>query len=65
MPPDQDQLLTVTDVLNVTGFKSRTTIYRRVRKGSFPCPYHIGAGKIRWRSADVEEWLNGLQPRRY
>jgi prophage regulatory protein len=65
MPPDRNQLLTVADVLNVTGFKSRTTLYRRARNGSFPCPCHIGAGKIRWRSGDVEDWLNSLQPRRY
>ena len=65
MPPDRNQLLTVADVLNVTGFKSRTTLYRRARSGSFPCPCHIGSGKIRWRSGDVEDWLNGLQPRRY
>ena len=25
----------------------------------------IGAGKIRWRSGDVEDWLNALQQRRY
>lgn len=52
MPADRQQLLTVTDVLNVTGFKSRTTLYRRARSGGFPCPCHIGAGKIRWRSGD-------------
>jgi len=62
---NRDQLLTVADVLNVTGFKSRTTLYRRARSGSFPCPCHIGAGKIRWRSGDVEDWLNALQQRRY
>ncbi len=38
MPPDRNQLLTVVDVLNVTGFKSRTTLYRRARNGSFPSP---------------------------
>jgi prophage regulatory protein len=65
MPPDRNQLLTVTDVLNVTGFKSRTTLYRRARSGDFPCPRNIGAGKIRWRSGDVEDWLNSLQPCRY
>ena len=65
MPPDRNQLLTVTDVLNVTGFKSRPTLYRRARRGDFPCPCNIGAGKIRWRSGDVEDWLNSLQPCRY
>ncbi|MBF5092012.1 AlpA family phage regulatory protein [Novosphingobium sp. NBM11] len=57
MPPNRDQLLTVTDVLSVTGFKSRTTLYRRARSGAFPCPCHIGRGKIRWRSGDIEDWL--------
>ncbi len=42
MPPNRDQLLTVSDVLNVTGFKSRTTLYRRARSGDFPCPCSIG-----------------------
>jgi prophage regulatory protein len=65
MLQNRDQLLTVTDVLHVTGFKSRTTLYRRARDGGFPCPCHIGAGKIRWRSGDVEDWLNSLQLRRY
>lgn len=65
MPPDRDQLLTVAEVLKITGFKSRTTLYRRARNGRFPCPCHIGAGKIRWRSGDVEGWLSSLQPRRY
>jgi len=65
MVTNREQLLTVTDVLNVTGFKSRTTLYRRARSGTFPCPCNIGAGKIRWRSGDIEDWLNGLQTRRY
>ena len=65
MVTNREQLLTVTDVLNVTGFKSRTTLYRRARNGTFPCPCNIGAGKIRWRSGDIEDWLSGLQTRRY
>lgn len=65
MTDDRNQLLTVTDVLKVTGFKSRSTLYRRARSGKFPSPCHIGSGSIRWRSGDVEDWLNSLQPRRY
>lgn len=67
MPPDRDQLLTAIDVLHVTGFKSRTTLYRRAKavNGDFPKPVSIGAGKIRWRSSDIEDWLNNLPTRRY
>ena len=65
MDNSREHLLTAIDVLHVTGFKSRTTLYRRARDGSFPCPCHIGAGKIRWRSGDIEDWLNKLPIRRY
>lgn len=65
MNNSREHLLTAIDVLHVTGFKSRTTLYRRARDGSFPCPCHIGAGKIRWRSGDIEDWLNKLPIRRY
>ena len=65
MPPDRNQLPTVADVRKLIGFKSRTTLYRRARSGNFPSPCHIGADKIRWRSGDVEDWLNSVQPRRY
>ena len=65
MNNSREHLLTAIDVLHVTGFKSRTTLYRRARDGSFPCPCHIGAGKIRWRYGDIEDWLNKLPIRRY
>jgi prophage regulatory protein len=65
MPDDRSKLLTVADVLRLTGFKSRTTLYRRARSGNFPSPCHIGAGKIRWRSGDIDDWLSTLQLRRY
>lgn len=67
MPSNRDQLLTAVDVLLVTGFKSRTTLYRRAKavSGDFPKPVSIGAGKIRWRSRDIEDWLNSLPTRRY
>ena len=65
MNETRDHLLTTYDVLRVTGFKSRTTLYRRARSGDFPCPRHIGSGKIRWRSGDIEDWLTKLPARRY
>jgi len=67
MPPNREELLTAIDVLRVTGFKSRTTLYRRAKavNGDFPKPVSIGAGKIRWRSSEIEGWLNSLPVRRY
>jgi prophage regulatory protein len=58
-------LLTVKDVLLLTGYKHRTTLYRLVRKGLFPNPCAISARQIRWRAEDVMAWLNSLPTRRY
>ncbi|MBN8820015.1 MAG: AlpA family phage regulatory protein [Sphingomonas sp.] len=38
----------------VSSGKSRPTLYRRAQSGNFPPPCNIGAGKIRWRSGDIE-----------
>ena len=46
-------------ILEVTGL-SRTTVWRRVRDGSFPAPVKLGEPPSRavgWRIVDVEEWL--------
>ena len=58
-------LLTCNDVLQLTGIKSRTTIWRRVKNGKFPPPVDIGSSRIRWRLCDVEEWISALPNRTY
>ncbi len=58
-------LLTCNDVLQLTGIKSRTTIWRRVKNGKFPPPVDIGSSRIRWRLSDVEEWISALPNRTY
>lgn len=64
-PNERQTLLTVAEALAITGYKSRSSIYRLVKQGRFPCPVSVGCNQIRWRSGDVEEWLNSLQVRRY
>ena len=58
-------LLTCNDVLQLTGIKSRTTIWRRVKNGKFPPPVDIGSSRIRWRLSDVQEWIAALPNRTY
>ena len=36
---------------------SRSTIYRKMRKKSFPEPLRIGVRAVRWRESEVEAWL--------
>lgn len=43
------ELLTCHEVMRLTGIRSRTTIWRRIRRGAFPQPIDLGGGRIRWR----------------
>ena len=55
-----DRILRPKDVSQAIGF-SRTTLWRRVRDGSFPRPLRIGGEKshlVGWRQSAVEEWLD-------
>jgi prophage regulatory protein len=62
---DRATLLTAHDVLVLTGYRSRTTLYRLMKKGICPKPVLIGGDRVRWRSADIEDWLSSLPTRRY
>jgi prophage regulatory protein len=64
-PASPDTLLTAQDVLAMTGYKSRTSLYRLMQKGRCPHPVVIGGNRIRWRSGDIEDWLQSLPTRHY
>ncbi|MGD9471183.1 MAG: helix-turn-helix transcriptional regulator [Novosphingobium sp.] len=36
---------------------STPTIYRRIRAGTFPKSYRIGASIVAWSEAEVEAWI--------
>ena len=42
-------------VENKTGL-SRSTIYARVKDGTFPAPVRIGPRAVAWLESDVEAW---------
>jgi len=60
-----ERLLTVSDVLDVTGYRSRTTLWRKVRAGEFPAPLKDGATSIRWRDSDIQHWIESLPRQTY
>ena len=35
----------------------RSTIYDRMKKGSFPKPINLGKRTVAWLSADIEAWM--------
>ena len=51
-----DRLLTRQQVQARTAL-SRTSIYRKMREGSFPEPLQIGARAVRWPESEIETWI--------
>jgi prophage regulatory protein len=39
---------------------SRSTIYLKIAKGTFPKPLSLGARAIGWLENDVESWIANL-----
>lgn len=37
---------------------SRSTIYVRIKEGSFPEPINLGARAVGWLESEIEEWLD-------
>ena len=50
------RLLTRREIEERCGI-ARTTIYRKMREGSFPEPLQIGARAVRWPENEIEAWL--------
>lgn len=51
-----DRLLHLSEVKTRTGL-SRTTVYRKMRQGTFPEPLKIGDRAVRWPESEIDEWL--------
>ena len=56
-----DRLLRLSEVRTRTALAC-STIYRKMRDGSFPEPLKIGVRAVRWRESEIEAWL-AAQPR--
>ena len=63
MTPQTSNLLTMKQVMTMTGFKSRTTVYRRLASKNLPSPVLVGLGRLRWRERDIVNWVDSLEPR--
>ena len=59
-----DRMLRAPEVVAATGL-SRTTIWRRVRAGTFPAPAILGENSIGWPAAAIAEWLESRPRRTY
>ena len=53
-------------LLDKRDLKARTsldisTIYRKMKAGTFPQPVRIGRRRVAWRESDVAEWQHNLE----
>ncbi len=44
--------------LELHGYGSRVTIWRKVNAGEFPTPVDTGLGRKAWRESDIINWLD-------
>ena len=51
-----DSMVSMGELINRLGL-SRSTIYKMVEDGTFPAPIKIGARRIAWKVASVDDWL--------
>ena len=54
---ESSSLVTLKEVMRRVGVRSRETIARWVRRGSFPSPIIVGGGQLRWLSTEVDQWI--------
>ncbi|HBP47788.1 AlpA family transcriptional regulator [Pseudomonas sp.] len=50
-----DRFIREKDVLEITSL-SRTTLWREVKRGRFPKPVVISAGRVGWRESALATW---------
>lgn len=56
-----DRLVPREDLGIYTGGLDYSTIYRRIKSGTFPAPVQIGPRRIAWRESDLIAWQESLQ----
>jgi prophage regulatory protein len=59
-PADDRQLLDKWQVEEMTSLDI-TTIYRKMKAGSFPQPVKVGRRRVAWRASDIMRWQQELQ----
>lgn len=62
---EQDRLLTYGKVQELTGIKSRTTIYEKVQRGEFPAPLRLGKYFVRFKESEILAWIEALPRQHY
>lgn len=62
---EPDRIIRMKTVLARTGL-SRSTLYRKIAKGTFPAQYRISINGAGWKESDINRWVAnpaGWRPR--
>lgn len=54
--PEPDRIIRLQTVLARTGL-SRSTLYRKIAEGTFPCQIRISVHGAGWRESAIERWI--------
>lgn len=60
--PEQERILRMRTVLQRIGL-SRSTVYRKMKEGTFPCQVRLSEHCSGWRESEINRWIN--DPVRY
>jgi len=60
---EKERLLTARDVQELTGIKSRVTLWRKSNdaKDAFPRAYRDGSHYTRWKLSEILDWIHSLR----
>ncbi|WP_353391294.1 AlpA family phage regulatory protein [Brucella sp. NBRC 14130] len=53
------RLLSLKEVVRITCI-ARATIYKKIKAGDFPAPLKISSTCVRWRSDEIDRWVEKL-----
>lgn len=54
--PEPDRIIRLKTVLHRSGL-SRSTVYRKMKEGTFPCQIPISSNGAGWSEAEINRWV--------
>lgn len=60
-----DRWLTQREALEYLGWKSRSTIRRKLMAGLMPAPVRLPGGTLRWKLSALSQWAEAQPEQRY
>jgi len=55
----QDNMIRMQELADIVGLQ-KTTIYNKIKQGTFPKPVQLSARAVAWRASDITAWQAAL-----